>query len=93
MVEQKITCDQCGTRAEEWDETKGGSRHAYLAETFICPGCHTLDNAQEAARQEMTQSKRSMMPVKFRLKPYEDVERDRATRRLGTNTKSSRGNW
>lgn len=33
------TCDGCGTRREEWDPKRGGSRVAYIAMSDRCPGC------------------------------------------------------
>lgn len=38
-LERIVTCPDCHTRREEWDEKHGGDRHAYYAEAFICPGC------------------------------------------------------
>lgn len=41
-------CGGCGTRAEEWDETRGGHRHAYIAEPRRCRGCEVKAGAQKS---------------------------------------------
>jgi hypothetical protein len=43
---QRQTC-VCGTRGEEWNPAKGGSRDAYEAEIVTCPGCAAIERAQE----------------------------------------------
>jgi hypothetical protein len=35
----KLTCPNCDTRADEWDERVGGDRHAYVAASERCRGC------------------------------------------------------
>lgn len=40
-------CTGCGTHPDEWDETRGGRRDAYVAETVVCPGCRALDTATD----------------------------------------------
>jgi hypothetical protein len=47
-VRQRAACPSCGTRAEEWDPAKGGSRDAYRAELVECPGCVERERAQDA---------------------------------------------
>ena len=32
-------CTGCGTHAEDWDESRGGDRHAYRAVLHECEGC------------------------------------------------------
>ncbi|AQZ67641.1 unnamed protein product [[Actinomadura] parvosata subsp. kistnae] len=41
-------CPNCRTRPDEWDETKGGHRYAYIAEPRQCRGCQVKEGAQEA---------------------------------------------
>lgn len=36
----------CGTAPWEWDETQGGSRHAYEAVPVRCEGCYRRAAAQ-----------------------------------------------
>ena len=52
--EQRLHCDGCHTRREEWDESVGGNRFAYVAMHETCPGCEVLameeDNVPEKAR-------------------------------------------
>lgn len=45
---QREACGECGTRAEEWDESRGGHRHAYKYEFEHCRGCE-VRKAGEAA--------------------------------------------
>jgi hypothetical protein len=43
FAELKAQTCACGTRREEWDEAAGGSRFAYAAHTYRCPGCELLE--------------------------------------------------
>lgn len=45
---KKEACGECGTRPDEWNEAKGGHRHAYVAEIRNCRGCE-VRKAGEAA--------------------------------------------
>jgi hypothetical protein len=45
-VRAKRVC-KCGTRPEEWDPEKGGSRDAYKAELGHCQGCAEIQMAQK----------------------------------------------
>jgi hypothetical protein len=36
----------CGTRPEEWDPARGGSRVAYVAEVTRCLGCEEIGRAR-----------------------------------------------
>ena len=36
---EREQCPGCGTRLEEWD----GNDFAYVAESFVCPGCEVLE--------------------------------------------------
>lgn len=47
-IRKRSACPSCGTRPEEWDETRGGHRHAYIARKDRCHGC--------AARQQVEAS-------------------------------------
>ncbi|WP_433547162.1 hypothetical protein ACQPZG_20315 [Streptomyces sp. CA-294286] len=40
-------CDQCGTRAAEWDEEHGGDRYAYVTTTVRCVGCELITAEQD----------------------------------------------
>lgn len=42
-------CPGCGTPEADWDETDGGSRHAWVADLHICQGCVQI----EAARTQL----------------------------------------
>ncbi|ANP53645.1 hypothetical protein J2Z21_009328 [Streptomyces griseochromogenes] len=44
---QRTVCDQCGTRAAEWDEAAGGDRFAYVTTTVRCPGCELIAHEQD----------------------------------------------
>lgn len=41
-------CGACSTREEEWDEARGGHRHAYVAEPRRCRGCEVKDAARSS---------------------------------------------
>lgn len=47
-LRQAETCPNCDTRPQEWDEKRGGDRHAYTAEYERCRGCE-VKQAGEAA--------------------------------------------
>lgn len=47
----KATCPDCGTRAEEWDESAGGDRNAYHPEERRCRGCELLDSRRESIKR------------------------------------------
>lgn len=38
-----LTCKQCGTRIEEWEN----DRFAYVGQAEYCPGCEVLGQEQE----------------------------------------------
>lgn len=40
-------CGQCGTHPDDWRESAGGSRHAWHAEDYKCPGCVQLEQRME----------------------------------------------
>jgi hypothetical protein len=42
------TCAGCGTRYDDWDPDKGGSRQAYGAEIHRCRGCEVRESAAES---------------------------------------------
>lgn len=46
-IREAETCSGCGTRAEEWDPERGGSRTAYLPAETVCPGCRRIGERQE----------------------------------------------
>jgi len=45
-IREAQTCSGCGTRAEEWDPEKGGSKVAYLPTEKVCPGCQRISERQ-----------------------------------------------
>ena len=51
-VWKRQECGTCGTRPDEWDESRGGHRHAYAAEPRRCRGCEVREAAQEAVTAE-----------------------------------------
>jgi len=44
---QRLTCPDCGTRGEEWDEDAGGDRWAYVGTTSRCPGCELIAHERD----------------------------------------------
>ena len=44
------TCAGCGTRPDEWDPARGGSKTAYLPTERVCPGCQRIHARQEHLR-------------------------------------------
>lgn len=47
-MRDRAACPSCGTRPEEWDPGRGGSRDAYRADLHECPGCVERERAQDA---------------------------------------------
>lgn len=47
-LRRQAACPACGTRPEEWDPKRGGSRDAYRAEITECLGCVERERAQDA---------------------------------------------
>lgn len=47
QVRKAATCQQCGTRPEEWDEDNGGDLHAYVGSVGHCRGCEVRAQHQE----------------------------------------------
>lgn len=54
FIRERQTCQQCGTRPEEWDPAQGGDRDAYHAVVTVCRGCQEresrLDTLTDAQR-------------------------------------------
>lgn len=46
-IRQREACPGCGTRADEWNEAKGGNRFAYEAKITQCSGCVERERTQE----------------------------------------------
>ncbi|WP_226599558.1 hypothetical protein [Streptomyces violascens] len=44
---RRSVCEQCGTRASEWDEAEGGDRYAYVTTTVRCVGCELIAVEQD----------------------------------------------
>lgn len=53
---QSEYCRGCGTHPDDWNESKGGNRHAYEAEIMICPGCEVRQ--REEAKLQTDQWKK-----------------------------------
>jgi hypothetical protein len=47
-IRERQRCPNCRTRAEEWDERRGGHRHAYIPVEARCRGCE-LKQGKEAS--------------------------------------------
>ncbi|GAA4221553.1 hypothetical protein GCM10023075_10550 [Streptosporangium album] len=47
-IRVRQACGSCGTRPQEWDETRGGDRNAYVAEPERCRGCELKEAAQDS---------------------------------------------
>lgn len=43
-------CQGCGTREDEWDDTRGGDKHAYEATETTCPGCQVRGDLERQLR-------------------------------------------
>lgn len=48
LSRERATCQQCGTRPDEWDPEQGGDIHAYRGAIGFCRGCEV--RAGEQAR-------------------------------------------
>lgn len=46
-LRERSRCRGCGTLPEEWDENRGGSRHAYAVAEHQCRGCQLLESHRE----------------------------------------------
>ena len=68
-LERRLACPECHTRLEEWEGRS--NRHAYIPQTFICPGCAAAGDAMEAAQNNAKGSKSRgvMAGLKVRLIP------------------------
>ncbi|MEU8279567.1 hypothetical protein ACFYOK_29375 [Microbispora bryophytorum] len=42
-LRKRLTCPKCQTRPEEWDESRGGSRTAYVPDVDRCRGCEVQE--------------------------------------------------
>jgi hypothetical protein len=71
-IRKRMECGRCGTRPEEWDETRGGHRYAYIADHERCLGCERI----EAGRAALTGDEGR--GVRIVLKP--NPNREEATR-------------
>lgn len=52
QARQAATCQQCGTRPEEWDANDGGHIDAYVSGLAHCRGCEVRSSAQERFDKE-----------------------------------------
>ncbi len=55
------TCGRCGTRPEEWDESVGGHRNAYMGEMDQCRGCEVLEGTQASITPEDGRAVRAVL--------------------------------
>lgn len=51
-IRERQACQACGTRRDEWDETRGGHRYAYAAEKTRCRGCELIEAARATVTDE-----------------------------------------
>lgn len=52
FIRERETCRSCGTRPDEWDETKGGRRNAYHGAIQQCQGCVVRERTEEAPQMQ-----------------------------------------
>ena len=55
---EKRTCGGCGTRPEEWDPKRGGSRTAYEFVPSVCPGCEAKERSEAVLQSDDWQQQR-----------------------------------
>jgi hypothetical protein len=85
MLEQRLACNNCGTRLEEWDENKGGDRFAYYAKAYACPGCRAIHYKHEAEIENAKKDKNDhpYLPyLKIRLEPQLEIKAEQYRRRF-----------
>ncbi len=69
-VREASRCRTCGTRPEEWDETRGGDRHAYVAVERWCGGCAQIEGRQASLPADAGRG------IYISLKRFEEVKAD-----------------
>lgn len=74
LLWQRTHCVNCGTTEDEWNEKKGGSRHAYIPQIYVCQGCQAGGDALDAAVQNHHSRKKTTAGVKVRLIPQDDLK-------------------
>lgn len=74
LLWQRTHCVNCGTTEDEWNEKKGGSRHAYIPQIYVCQGCQTGGDALDAAIQSRHSAKKTTAGVQVRLIPADDLK-------------------
>ena len=52
FIREREMCRNCGTRPDEWDESKGGRRDAYHGVIQQCPGCVVRERTEEAPQMQ-----------------------------------------
>jgi hypothetical protein len=71
LIHDRLTCEQCGTRPDEWDPEQGGSRDAYRWKVDDqCPGCAVLAVGQR--RVDMAKEGRYHKDARVVLVPFEE---------------------
>lgn len=54
LIHQRLTCSNCGTRAEEWQDDD----HAYVPEAHFCRGCEVKARADDEFERHRKQYRR-----------------------------------
>lgn len=79
QIRQAETCRSCGTHPAEWDERKGGHRHAYEAVIRICPGCEVRERTEVELQEGKYKKVRGKLVV-MKRNPRAASKRRRRTR-------------
>lgn len=56
-------CPDCGTHPDEWDERRGGHRHAYVVDVKRCPGCERHELGSEHVQRLAKEGERGLHVV------------------------------
>ncbi len=73
LTEKALRCPDCGTYYEEWDEKKGGNRHAYHAKIQFCMGCKAKEDQYSAVRENNKGNDRATHGLQMDLERNENV--------------------
>ena len=66
---QAEMCPTCRTRYDDWNPKKGGDRHAYYAQSYVCEGCRAGEDAYAAASDNAREAQLEPRGLKVRLVP------------------------
>jgi hypothetical protein len=61
FIRERETCRNCGTRPDEWDESKDGRRNAYHGVIVQCQGCVVIERTEEAPDMQTGRGKHVAM--------------------------------